>query len=144
MNTEKDVIEVEANPFESHKPLEEMKVGEWVIFYKGRGNGELCKIKRLTNTQIVIEAANYVNEFFERKFHKGKGWKNGHEVGSMDSYYTSRIIPYTVSEWDKILQYRRYQKVSSKLSISESDTDKVNKAYDFLLEIELITPISKQ
>ncbi len=140
------LTEKTTKPFESGKPLHEMQAGDWVILDKRRNGSEFYQIKRVTNTQIIISANNMANQPYDRKFYREQSWKQGKEVGNMDSYYPSRIKPYTNEDYTDIIQHKKYEKVSDKipaLNDKSNNSELINKAYDFLLSINLITPVSE-
>lgn len=124
------------NLIETNKPLKELTTNDWVILYRRR-YAELYQISRTTPTLIIIKIDNLAGQLYERKFRKD----DGYEVGQY-SYGTPYIKPYSHELWEREQQEKRYHKVHEKLpSINESEIEKVNRVYNYLLSENLITPI---
>lgn len=119
--------------------LTDLVEGDLVIF-STKNSSKKCKIKRVTATQIIIDVENLMGTAHERRFNKN----NGNEVGGSRSYSNPTICPYTDEYWELELQDRKYKIVFSILRIPKSDTEKIKRAYDFLLSEELINPIDTE
>lgn len=126
-------------PIELNKQLSELVEGDWVLLYT-RYRVEVKQIKRTTPALIILGIDNLAGQSHDRKFNK----KTGMEQGRGNAYYYDPFIkPYSEELWEREQQYKRYKKVNEKFqNVEQSDTEKVNFIYAFMIENQLTTPIN--